>query len=333
MNQFIFHIGMHKCGSTTLQEKVFKFEPGAIGTHKELDIEINFGKQFQKLSPVGGRQFGSISGVKEWVERVKNYQSELNPNVDRFIVSSEYLCQSNKLSNRPIIKFLSDINHEVFDGESIKIIIVFRNQSEMMASEYAQISDMRYNSSQKDFEKWVSKRLNHSNKTILDWGGWAKGLVDTFGRDNVCILLLEEMQELFFWEKLVSFIEARSLSPEDLHEKNRISVKYSNKLDRKTWSLKPFDLSKKARVDLKKINNFLSGVGFQKELLEFAPLNLVSIRIKYLKLLGYKDKHLIDAKIRLHPELENKIKEAYKDSNLTLAKILGREINELGYGV
>jgi hypothetical protein len=331
MNQFIFHIGMHKCASTTLQNKVFRFEPGAIGTHQELDFEFNFGKQFQRLAPVGGRQFGSISGVKEWVERVKKYQSEVDPNVDRFIVSSEFLCQSNKLSNRPIVKFLSDINNKIFDGNSVKIIVVFRNQSEMMASEYAQNSDINYDSSQKDFEKWITKRLNKPGKTTLDWGGWSKSLVDTFGRENVCILLLEEMQEYYFWDKLVSFIEARSLSSEELYEKNKISVKNSNKLNKKTWSLKPFDLSKKAKVDLNKINQLLSGVGLRNIIFEKGPLNLVSVRKKYLKLRGYKDKHLMDDKIRLKPELEIKIRESYKDSNLMLAKILGRDITELGY--
>ncbi|MDZ7755196.1 hypothetical protein [Rhodohalobacter sp.] len=57
MKQFIFHIGMHKCASTTLQNNVFRFEPGAIGTYKDLKAEENFGKQFQRLAPVGGRQF------------------------------------------------------------------------------------------------------------------------------------------------------------------------------------------------------------------------------------------------------------------------------------
>ncbi|WP_416221572.1 sulfotransferase domain-containing protein [Rhodohalobacter sp.] len=97
-------------------------------------------------------------------------------------VSSEFLCQSNKLSDRPIIKFLDDINNKLLDGNNVKVIIVFRNQAEMMASEYAQISNTRYNSSQKDFEKWVAKKLKQRGKLRLDWGQWAKRLVDTFGR-------------------------------------------------------------------------------------------------------------------------------------------------------
>jgi len=331
MKQFIFHIGMHKCASTTLQNKVFRYEPGAIGTHQELDFEINFGKQFQRLSPVGGRQFGSISGVKEWVERVNNYQNETDPHVDRFIVSSEFLCQSNKLSDRPIIKFLDEINQKILNGNSIKVIIIFRKQSEMMASEYAQISRTHYNSSQIDFEKWVTRRLNQKNRLILDWGGWAESLVDTFGRDNVCILLLEEMQELGFWEELVSFIDARKITAEELHENNTLSKLNTRKVDKKTWELTPFDLQKKAKNDVHKVKYFLSGIGFNEGLTKKPITHMISMRIKYLRLMGYKDNHLLDSNISLNPEIESKIRSAFKDSNAKLSTVLRRDICDFGY--
>lgn len=333
MKQFIFHIGMHKCASTTLQEYVFKHEPGAIGTHKNLDPKINFGRQFQFLAPVGGRQYGSVKKASDWVKHVNNYYGDNYPQIKRFIVSNEFLCQSNKLSNRPIIKFLNAINQNVFDGNNIKVIIVFRNQSEMMASEYAQNSGLNFNASQRDFEKWVATRLNRTNKaiSILDWGGWTKNLVDTFGRDNVCILLLEEMHKLGFWENLISFIDAREISAEELHENNTKAKKNIRKIDKKTWRLTPFDLEKKAKVDMWKIQNFMRGIGLQGDLMDKIMGNSIQMRIKHLKLLGYKDKPLIDSKISLTPEIESKIRNGFHDSNAVLSSILGRNISELGY--
>lgn len=322
---------MHKCASTTLQNNVFKFEPGAVGTHMKMKPDINFGKQFQHLAPVGGRQLGSISGVSDWVERVRKHYSGSHPELNRFIVSSEFLCQANKLSNRPIIKFLDDINQSLFDGNSIKVIIVFRNQSEMMASMYAQNSGTQYNSSQKDFEKWVEGRLKETNKSKLDWGQWAKDLVETFGRENVCILLLEEMNKKVFWENLVSFIDAREITAEKMHKNNSSSKKNRRKIDKKTWGLRPFDLEKKAKVDIHIIKQFMSGICLHGVLMDKIVDNLIQMRIKHLKLRGYQDKQVIDPEIRLNYEIKSKIRDSFKDSNSMLSKILERDISHLGY--
>lgn len=322
---------MHKCASTTLQNNVFKYEPGAVGTYKDLEPEINFGKQFQRCSPVGGRQFGSISEVSDWFERLHEFFSHSHLELDRFIISSEFLCQSNKLSVRPIIKFLDDVNRSLLDGNSIKIIIVFRKQAEMLASGYAQNSATRYKSSQKDFEKWVEKKLKQKNKFKLDWGQWAKSLVDTFGRENVCILLLEEMNKIDFWKNLVSFIDAREINADELHKNNSRNKKNRRKIDENTWGVKPFDLEKKAKVDIHKIKYFMSGVGLQGALMEKIADKLIQLRIRYLKLMGYKDKQVIDTEIRLNSEIESKIRDSFKDSNSMLSQILERDISRLGY--
>lgn len=331
IHQFIFHIGMHKCASSTLQEDVFRYEPDYIGTYKELAFDKNFAKQFEQLSPIGGRQFGSIKGVSEWVERVNNYHKEDNHDLRRYILSSEFLCQSNKLSNRPIVKFLNEINQKIFDGNSIKVIIVFRNQAEMMASEYAQNSNIKYNASQKDFENWVSRKLTHVNNSILDWGEWAKCLINTFGKENVCILLLEEIQTLDFWEKLVSFIDARVLNAENLHQHSAKKSKNKRKIDDKTWGLRPFDLKKKANVDVRKIKYFLSSIGLKGNIIENITTYSIDLRVKYLSLLKYQDHRLMASDIRLNSEIEKKIRDHYRESNYILSKILGKNIHKLGY--
>ncbi|MDZ7755197.1 hypothetical protein [Rhodohalobacter sp.] len=151
------------------------------------------------------------------------------------------------------------------------------------------------------------------------------------GEENVCILLLEEMRELNFWEDLVAFIDAREVNAEELFKINTRNKKNRRKIDRITWGLRPFDLQEKAKDDIHKIKQLMSGFGLNGGWVDKIVGRLIQMRIKYLSATGYKDKHLHDSEITLSSELRSIIRNVYKKPNSLLSDILGKNVSELGY--
>src|SRR6056297_4117744 len=107
MTDLIFHIGLPKCGSSTLQRSVFRHEDGYLGTEPDIAPELNMAKQLQKCTPFAGRQTINKTGLSEWAERVRKIKQEHWPDIDRLIASNEMLSAASRLSDRPMIKVLS----------------------------------------------------------------------------------------------------------------------------------------------------------------------------------------------------------------------------------
>lgn len=118
MQNLVFHIGMAKCASTTLQENVFKYEAGSLGAYKGLE-ENNFAKKFKGLVPVSGKQNAELSRLKEWWQEVQHYQSGLPGKPDTLIISAEDLSQANKSEQRPIIPILKYFADSVLTDEKL----------------------------------------------------------------------------------------------------------------------------------------------------------------------------------------------------------------------
>lgn len=332
MTELIFHIGMNKCASTTLQDTVFKFVPGYLGKFNHPGkVSRDLAQQFEDNAPVGGRQTGDINGVSNWLKKVRSEMSEKDPELNKFLVSSESLCQSNKINLRPIIPFLSSINREAIKDGTVKVIIVFRNQADILASNYAQNSDVTYESSQINFEYSATNLIGGKQKAYLNWGEWAQELIGEFGKENVCILLLEEINTVDFWEKLIRFIDTEKLSAKDLHEKSFSSKKNKRRIGDKVWKLTPFSISEKARIDTLKIFTFLWKPNKMPARREKAMKKSIEMRKKYLELRGFKNGKLVDTSVTLSSDLRERIQDNFEKSNRVLSEILGKDLKKLGY--
>ena len=120
-NEAVVHIGLHKTGSTTLQEKIFK----------------NIVKKYDLVSNLNNEKLGHE--ILNNLARVENNKSELNKikklTLNKGFISSESL--SGPRGNPAFYKFYRDFNYNLF-GKDAHILIFIRKPSEYLSSIYLQ---------------------------------------------------------------------------------------------------------------------------------------------------------------------------------------------------
>jgi hypothetical protein len=182
---------------------------------------------------------------------------------------------------------------------------------------YVQISKRLRGASQEDFER----RINHiikSGDDYIDWSKWVKELQYCFGKKNLCVLLLEDMDKKIFWDNLSEFLEI------DMNEseKEEIKNKYLNKRrgSENSWiipSLRPIKYVK-SNENMKK-----------NKLLYQATLGITRAVSTFVDITRFDLKR--DAKIELNEELRKRILEYCRPFNERLADQIGLDLKERGY--
>jgi len=328
MTDLIVHIGLPKCGSTTLQRQVFAYEHGYLGTHPSISREDNLAKQLQQCGPFGGRQTLFRRDLHRWADRVRAHQKVHWPDVDRLIASDEVLGSKSRLEKRPIVRLLRYLNDEIWHEGAVRAVIVFRNQAERLASGYAQGSNCRVNPGQRDFEVSVTKRLREGGG--LDYAAWLNELDAALGPENVCPLLLEESDTESFWWTLKDFAGLEELVPAEMvtgegHQNRR-------RAGTDKWRISPFDARFKAKVAVDKPLNLLwprdVGAPWRASLRE-RLINKVARHYERV----YEREALTprETNIQLTSTIRTRVAERVGRSNKALADRLGRPLEALGY--
>ncbi|MFM9816312.1 UNVERIFIED_CONTAM: sulfotransferase domain-containing protein [Spiribacter pallidus] len=328
MTDLIIHIGLPKCGSTTLQREVFAREQGYLGTHPSLSREDNLAKQLQQCGPFGGRQTLSRRGLHRWADRVRAHQKVQWPDVHRLIASDEVLGSKSRLEKRPIVRLLQYLNDEIWHEGAVRALIVFRNQAERLASGYAQGSNSRVNPGQKDFEAAVVHQLEKPGS--LDYAALLHELDAALGIDNVCPLLLEETNTEGFWQTLKDFAGLQMLQPAEMVTGEGTQNRRRAGVDQ--WAISPFDAHFKAKVAVDKPLNLLwprdVGAAFRAPLRE-RLINQVARR--YERVYEREAVKPRETSIQLTSSVRARVAERVGRSNQALAHRLGRPIEALGY--
>jgi hypothetical protein len=324
MRDIIFHIGHPKCASTTLQNKVFINEPGYLGIGKTMPN--NLAKELQRLAPVAPSISWRKSEARRWGKKVSDVAKQNWPETERLIASSEMYSNNNKLKERPIIPFLKYFAEHIWTEGEVKVIMVIRNQSDKIASNYAQVSRTNIKASQNDFEKYVYKYIKKNDK-YMDYALWVKDLHHSFGKKNVCILLMEDIKTEKFWQDLNSFCDLKNFNIQTMLSNDANSN--SKKLSKNSWKLQEYDPSEKARIQ---VNNYL-GLLWPHSIATGLRLP-VSSRIKNVLCKFYANKSLNlnrGNEIMLTDTLKLELWNHYKKSNIELEKLLNRDLSKLNY--
>lgn len=332
MTDLIFHIGFPKCASTTLQKTVFPTDPGYIGTYpstgRQVKGRINYAKQFQNLSPIGVKLRGNIKQAERWKKRVLEYKETHVPQVNRLIISSEFFTQKNRIKNRPIIDFLKEFNQTLWDAGNIKIVVVIRNQSDIIASGYAQDSNTNPRVSQADFERYIDRFLKKHGSVIF-YSEWVQELQEAFKIDNVQVLLMEDIGTIGFWSDLKSFCSLKEFEPGSMLNRERSHVKRTGS---SSWSVQPFNYEFKAKVYANNLLRMVWPHHIKKELRESARLSLINkLTLYFEKRYNGLNSEAREEEIFLSEDIKNAVRSYYRDSNLKLSELLGRDVTTLGY--
>lgn len=324
MVDLIFHIGLPKCASTTLQNEVFAKEKGYLGTRRGLELSDNYGKQFEYLSPTGPRFLGDINGALELLNGVINEFK----NERRLILSSELLSNRNKLKSRPIIDFLRTIKRKSKNEVNIKVLMILRNPVTRIVSEYAQISSRNRNACQKDFENYVEKALVRRN--FMEYDKWVYELQKSFGKDKVCILFVEEMNSYGFWFSLKNFCSLETL---DIEEKLKLSVSLNErKQDNQTWKLSEYDARLKAHGLVSSAFALVWPIRFLPRLRSALLRNGEGLLYNYFAgIYSLTNKNTKELHVKLNTIIAMKVVSKYRTQIERLEELLDRDIKGLWF--
>lgn len=328
MIDIIFHIGFSKCASSTLQDIVFSQTKGYLGIGRNTPEELNYASNFLKISPVGHNVKGNYVLAKRWAEQILEIKKEKYPNTNRLILSNEDFTARNLLNNRPIIPFLKKFNEKIWkEHGNLKLIIVIRNQPEKIASTYAQLSKLNTRASQKNFVFYTRKVLRKSFYK-LDYYSWIKSLYATFGEDNICVLLMEDINKIDFWDELKNFADLNELNPKKMiNNQNKANQRSVSKDIWKIRDYSPLWHAKEKIKIIKLIWPFFFLSKFKKDKLDVLELRLEKYYSNQFKRSNYQREN----EIHLDKTIKHEIFATYKESNINLGKLLKRDLSEVGY--
>ncbi len=245
-----FHVGLHKTGSTFLQSEVFD---------KMKDFEsINFLKNdfFQKEF----EYIQSSNPIYFDKKKIKNLENYFEDEKNYIISSEQFAGNFNFQINGTGTQFFNNMNilKEIFP--KIKIIIIFRNQLDLLLSHY---KDEVVNGLTSDFDDWLRLRNRFFSLNFLNYDKTIEFLWSLFGRDNVIFDLYENIfydtsKMKFFLDKIsssynfdqINFSKRINISPSDT---TIILNKFTNRLIKTKLNTQSFT----GRYENLKIYNFL----------------------------------------------------------------------------
>ena len=209
LQDLTLHVGLPKTGTTTLQREVFPEFRGYVcgtessgrsgdlaqqmlrlyqvkGAHRDWNTDVWRSEAIawwaQARATSDGPLLVSLEGLFRWFDPVTGMPWPLMGDGDAR--------WSNREAPHPLIGFLLALQM-CLPTCRIRVVLTLRNQSDFMASHYAQISYRVLAPSQGDFEEKV-RQATRREDPFFNWFATAKGLSDVVGIENFRIAVFEE---------------------------------------------------------------------------------------------------------------------------------------------
>lgn len=205
----------------------------------------------------------------------------------------------------------------------IQVVLTLRNQADYLASLYAQKSQYRRGACQEDFERQVNELLAADDPSI-DWSAVAQDLDNVVGRDNVTILLFEDIGHPRFWDNLCHTFGVEAFAPETFSGESTPKENRKGK-GSSTWQISP---SRDAMP-----SNILATYWPQKW--PGKQMVVEGARRAFDPTLGSFCQSLLEKKrgkeFFVTDNMRERIREHFSESNRVLAERINRDLKELGY--
>jgi hypothetical protein len=326
-------MGLVKTGTTTLQKRCFELFDNTVTTNSTDEWKRKIRDELVRLvldfdPSIWNRNEGR--GYLELLRKACNKNAE-NP----FFISREALLfpkffnyvksctmfSGERCGRYPVSLHLEAILKNSPWISGLRVLLTLRNQPQWLASLYAEQSNYVERASQDDFELQVRQLLSDDSLDgggFLNWGYLVQDLARVVGKNNVYVLLLEEINMYSYWENLA---EATGL-PFDPKDFISVSGQRENirSDDSAVWSLR-----RRKNIPLH------TAVYFRR------PYSRTTCHPRAKKATIPQPMRRPDwywnlrrsMKFHLSNELSAEIREYCKPFNQELARVLGRDFSEL----
>jgi hypothetical protein len=323
----VLHVGLMKTGTTTLQKHVFPQVPGYVGRLPEYPFDnrdAGLGREYVRFLE------GGPVDISRWRDEV--LRAPWDADVSSIVVSRETLTRwtnmgswhvpmtgrlgdygrPSRRSPHPLLNFLRQEVIPAWDVGRVRIIVTLRNQTDMLASLYAQMSNRILSASQRDFEHQVNLILS-TKDAYLDFAELIEGLQRTVEDDAVTVLLLEEMGTSVYREDLAI---ALGVEPDTL---TGLDVVMNRRGQQDVWELRGFRPEH--------LRQALIG----REPFPGSPRRWTSRAVIHPVHSTMTATRRREPMIHVTDSLRERVRAACSVSNARLAGIVRRELIELGY--
>lgn len=339
MNEtLIIHIGLLKTGTTTLQKRCFDQFDNAVTTTSTEEWKRNIRDDLIRLFLDYDPSIWNKIDGQEYLNLLKSAYCK-NPGKPLFIsreallfprffnyVKSSTMFSGEQCGRFPVSLHLEALKKSCPWISNLKVLLTLRSQPQWLASLYAEQSNYIERASQEDFDQQVRRLLSDDSLDgggFMNWGYLVQDLARVVGKNNLYVLLLEEINTYSYWKTLA---EAT-----DLQFDPKLYVSTSNKRenvrsdDSLEWSLR------------KRKNIMLHTQSYFRR-----PVDVVNNPLPSKKSIIPQSIRRVDwywnlsrpNKFRLSAELFDDIRTFCSPFNQELARWLGRdfsELSELGY--
>lgn len=322
---FVLHIGLPKTATTTLQKWVFPSNPNYLGKFYGTEASETASLLRESLATYTRRDENWQEYLHHAFDKAPKLAREswffssesLWPGGLRMPFADDYVVPDSA-GPHPLTGLFHELRSASLRADTkVKIIVSFRNQSDLFGSLYAQLASSMAYPGQRDFLRKVDTILSRDSGDF-DYSSLAQNLVDSLGEKNVLFLFFEDGLEVNIDEigRFVGFDFG--------HEPAR---REQWRFGAGSWS------SDRMLVPLTKTGLAGSFRRFLDQRLPDSGLTKTNLqRVAHsVDRLALRRAHLKKVSIRVPQQVDKRIKDRFSASNRKLETLVHRDLGELGY--